>query len=257
MCHSEVPAGAAQVAAVRTQEVTIGRGPGERLPALLALPEATPAPGILVVNDVFGRSPFYERLAHSLAGEGYVALAPEYFFREGPLAEPTREAATARRERLDERRALDDLDAAAEWLRARDEVAGERIGVVGFCMGGTFVFDLAARRDDLAAVAYYGFPVNRRPSATSAPQPVDVAARMRGPILAHFAAEDAGVTLEDVETLRTKLREAEVDHVFHVYPGVGHGFLKASLDEPGSPGHDAAMLSWRRTLEFFRAHLSA
>src|SRR5438270_11277547 len=141
MCHPEVPAGT-RPPDVRTEEVAIDVGAGEKMPALLALPERTPAPAVLVVNDVFGRSEFYEHLTRRLAQAGFVGLDPEFFFREGALPEPTREAAMARRPKLDEARTLVDLGAAIDRLRARTDVNG-KIGTIGFCMGGTFVLGLA------------------------------------------------------------------------------------------------------------------
>jgi len=78
MCHPEVPAGT-KAPDVRTEEVQV-KVQGGAMPALLALPERTPAPGVVIVNDVFGRSPFYEHLAGRLAQAGYVALEAEFFF---------------------------------------------------------------------------------------------------------------------------------------------------------------------------------
>ena len=94
MCHPEVPVGA-PIPDVRVKDATIPVE-GGAMPGLLALPERRPAPGILIINDVFGRSPFYDQLARRLAQAGFVAATPEYFFREGSLPEPTREAAVAR-----------------------------------------------------------------------------------------------------------------------------------------------------------------
>src|SRR5438270_5966894 len=120
------------------------------MPGFLALPERTPAPGILILNDVFGRSPFYDNLARRLAQAGFVAVTPEYFFREGSLPEPTREAAMARAKRLDFKRWGRDMSAAIDWLRVRPEV-NRTVGTIGFCMGGTQVLLLSARRRDIEA----------------------------------------------------------------------------------------------------------
>ena len=78
MCHPEVPLGTVPPR-VRTEEVDIKLQTVERMPALLAYPDRTPAPAVLVVNDVMGRSPFYENLARRLAQAGYIALDPEFF----------------------------------------------------------------------------------------------------------------------------------------------------------------------------------
>ena len=150
---------------------------------------------------------------------------------------------------------LDDLDQAVEWLKARPEVSGERVGTIGFCMGGTLVLDLASSRTDLATVCYYGFPARRGDSPLSPPAPLEVADEMSGPILGHWGDQDAGVGMDNVRALDAKLSDAGVAHTFHVYSGLGHGFLKAFLDTKGAPGHDQACESWKRTLDFWREHL--
>jgi carboxymethylenebutenolidase len=245
MCHPEVPPGA-PIPDVLVKDAAIPVEDGV-MPALLALPERTPAPGILVINDVFGRSPFYDQLSRRLAQAGFVAVTPEYFFREGSLPEPTREAAVARAKRLDRKRWSRDMSAAIDWLRAQPQV--NAVGTIGFCMGGTQALLLAARRDDLAAtVSYYGFPADARTEAS----PIEVASKMRGPILGHWGDQDAGAGMENVETLRGALRAAGVEHEFLIYTGIGHGFLKASLEDQKTPGYEQSCASWRRTLEFYR-----
>lgn len=254
MCHPEVPPGT-PLPDVRVDDVAIDVGDG-RLPGILALPARTPAPGVLVVNDVFGLGDFYRHLTRRIAQAGYVALDVEYFFREGPVAPGDREAATARARRLDQLGTLDDLDQAATWLAARPEVAGARLGTIGFCMGGTLVLDLAASRDDLATVCYYGFPARRGDSPLSPPAPLEIASDLTGPILGHWGDQDAGVGMENVRALDTALTAAGVEHTFHVHPGFGHGFLKSLLDDETAPGHEVACESWKRTLDFWRRHLA-
>jgi carboxymethylenebutenolidase len=247
MCHPEVPAGA-PIPDVRVDEVTIPVEGGAAMPGLLALPERTPAPGILIVNDVFGRSPFYDQLARRLAQAGYVATTPEYFFREGALPEPTREAAMARAKRLDFKRWGRDMSAAIDWLLARQDVNGA-VGTIGFCMGGTMVLLLAARKEGIAAtVSYYGFPADARTDAS----PIELAPKMRGPMLGHWGDQDTGAGMDNVEQLRGALQKAGVEHELRIYPGIGHGFLKASLDDAKTPGYEQACTSWKLTLEFYR-----
>jgi carboxymethylenebutenolidase len=246
MCHPEVPAGTTPPD-VSTKELTISVADGA-MPAFVAFPERTPAPAVLVVNDVFGRSPFYEHIARRLAQGGFVAATPEFFFREGPLPEPTRDAAMARAKRLDFSRTAQDMSAALDWLRGRADTT-DAIGTIGFCMGGTIVLLLAARRADIAAsVCYYGFPADARTSA----RPIDLAAKMKGPILGLWGDQDAGVGMDNVATLDRQLTAAGVGHEFHIYPGLGHGFLKASLEEDSAPGYRQACESWTRTVAFLR-----
>ena len=251
MCHPEVPAGA-PIPDVRVEDAAIPVEDGT-MPGLIAFPQSLPAPGILVINDVFGRSPFYDQLARRLAQAGFVAVTPEYFFREGSLPEPTREAAMARAKQLDFKRWGLDMSAAIDWLRARSPDVNGTVGTIGFCMGGTQALLLSARRDDLAAtVSYYGFPADARTAAS----PLDLAPKMHGPILGHWGDQDEGVGLDNVEKLRAALDAAGVEHEFHIHRGVGHGFLKASLEDEKTPGYEQACTSWRRTLDFYRQRLA-
>lgn len=250
MCHPEVPEGTTPPD-VRFEEATIAVGDGA-MPAFVAFPERTPAPAVLVVNDVFGRSPFYEHIARRLAQAGFVAATPEFFFREGPLPEPTRDAAMARAKLLDFSRTVEDMSAALDWLHGRADTT-DKVGTMGFCMGGTIVLLLAARRRDLgASVCYYGFPADTRTSA----RPIDLAAKMKGPILGLWGDQDAGVGMDNVKQLDAALAAAGVEHEFHVYPGLGHGFLKASLEDESTPGYRQACGSWTRSIAFYRETLA-
>ena len=240
MCHPEIPAGQ-PVPDIRTREVTVAS-----MASLLAEPEGEPRGAVLVINDVFGRSPFYENLARRLATAGFVALDPEYFFRQGPLAQPTREAAMARRGRLDHAQAVVDLNAALDHLK--EKIGGGRLGTIGFCMGGTFVMQLAARRDDLASVCFYGFPGQLDPEERK---------RINGPLAGFWGDQDSGVGMDNVEQLRRELESGDVDHRITIYPGLGHGFMKASGLEPGGEGYDQACEAWTRTLDFFNERLAA
>lgn len=252
MCHPEVPAGTVPPK-VETQEVRI-RVEGGEMPALLALPDRSPARAVLVVNDVFGRSAFYEDLSRRVAQAGFVALDPEYFWREGAVPAGDRAASQARAQRLDQPRTLRDMDAALAWLRGNANVRG-RISTIGFCMGGTLVLDMAVSANVDATVCYYGFPANGG-EPPKPPRPLDHAARMRGPILGFWGDQDQGVGMDNVKALDEKLRTAKVAHEFHVYPGLGHGFLKAYLEDESTLGYQQACESWTRTLAFWREKLA-
>jgi carboxymethylenebutenolidase len=226
----------------------------EKMSALLCRPQTGAGAGVLVVADVFGRSPFYEDLTGRLALAGFTALLPDYFFRQGPLPEPTREAAMARREKLDQNQTLVDLSQAIDWLHLQPFAAGP-IGTLGFCMGGTLVLDLAAERDDLATVCYYGFPAGSALPG-GPPAPLTLADQMNGPLLGFWGDQDAGVGMENVERLAAALRARSVDFEHTIYPGLGHGFMAASKLDPAHDAYDAACRSWTRTIEFYRTHIA-
>lgn len=222
---------------------------------MLALPDrAAPgsAPAVLVVSDVFGRTPFYESLAARIATAGFEALLPDFFFRVGALPERTREAAMERRERLDEQRSLEDLRGALRWLRGR--AAGGRIGTVGFCMGGSYVLHLAASEHDLVSVCYYGFPAHALPSS---PSLIEQADRMTGPILGLWGDQDEGVGMDNVAALASRLAEHGVDFQHRVYPGLGHGFLARTEFDAANDAYEPACESWALSLDLWRQHLRA
>jgi carboxymethylenebutenolidase len=226
----------------------------EKMPALLCRPQTGAGAGVLVVADVFGRTPFYEDLAGRLALAGFTALLPDFFFRQGPLAEGTREAAMARRDLLDQNQTLVDLSQALDWLHLQPFAAGP-LGTIGFCMGGTLVLDLAAERDDLATVCFYGFPAGGA-GAIAPPAPLTLADQMNGPILGFWGDQDTGVGMENVEKLAAGLKARGVDFDYTVYPGLGHGFMAASRLDPEHDAYDAACRSWTRTIEFYRNHIA-
>lgn len=258
MCHPEVPAGQVTPQVTR-DEVNVSLPGGEQMPALLTRPEGGDGPAVLIVADIFGRSPFYEDLAARLAQAGFVALCPDYFFRQGPLPERTFEAAFARRARLNEKHLVADMSAAVDWLKGQEGVRGERVGTVGFCMGGTITLDLAAERGDVVTVSYYGFPAGAGAKATetSAPAPLAGSDRMQGPILGWWGDQDSNVGIENVEKLAEQLKSnPNATFEYKVYPGLGHGFLAASRFDPNSEAYEAACESWARTLDFYRQHLA-
>jgi dienelactone hydrolase len=239
-------------------EVEIPSTTGEAMPALLVhAPAGPPRPAVVIGGDITGaRNHFIDGIAHELGRAGFDALVPEFFFREGPLVEPDRAAVFARRAQLDDVRAIGDLGAAIDWVRGRDGAggAGGAVGVLGFCMGGTFALNLAATREDLVTVAYYGFPgPTPAPAGVQGPYPRDQVGTLRGPLLAFWGDQDDRAGREVIREYAAAA--AGEDREVVVYPGLDHGFLSTGWDV-GAEGHDAAMDSWDRTLALFEAHLT-
>lgn len=253
MCHPEVPEGELAPPTSRMEvEIPVG---AVKLPALLAYPDDAPRGAVLLLHDVFGRSPFYENLAARLALAGYAALLPDLFFREGPLPERTTEAASARRASADSRRLLQDALSAADWLSQR---YGSPVGTIGFCMGGSYALAMAAERSGLATVCYYGFP-GRAIHFTddpSGPTPIDLAPRMRGPMIGFWGDQDQGAGMDNVAAFAQAMERQDKDFEHHVYPGAGHGFFAASGLDPDNALYLQACDSWTRTLTFLRKHIS-
>ena len=180
---------------------------------------------VIVVQEAFGVNDYVAQVARDLAAEGWHAVAPEFFHRNGGGVVPYEGGMAGVLEKfagLDDAKVLDDLDAAIGLLH--DHGYDDRaIGVVGFCWGGRVSFLAAARRRLGAAVGFYGGGIvtARFPQF---PALVGEAPRLQTPWLGLFGDQDQSIPVEDVEALRTALEAAPVDHGVHRYQDAGHGF---------------------------------
>ena len=259
MCHPDFPAGRiALLAATDLLEVELPSGERMPLEVVAAEPrtESSSAgdstPSVVVIADIFGPSDFYRDLCARLSARGLRAVMPDFFFRQGPLEERTFEHALERRGRFDEAGALEDLRAAIAFARG----GSARVGVLGFCMGGTFALDLAALEPDLAVVAYYGFPVPQPTIASPPPAPLNLAAQMSGSILALWGDEDAAVGMENVAAFVEAMADSPAEFEHRIYPGLGHAFLaQADLDDPDAEDDPSA--SWRLAVDHLARQLGA
>jgi carboxymethylenebutenolidase len=220
---------------VRLTSATGGTG------AFVAWPEGhDPAPGIVVAHEWWGLNSQIRAMARRLAKEGYIAIVPDLY--HGKVADDP-ELAHELMRGLDENKAVTDLEAAAAWLRAQPRVGKQRIGVVGFCMGGRFSQLMALHSTQLsAAVMFYGRP-------ETDPQTL---AKLHVPLQAHFGAEDQGIGSDQTDALQAGLAKAGKPGEVYVYHGAGHAFMN---DTRPSYHPDAARLAWARTLQFFQKHL--
>jgi carboxymethylenebutenolidase len=233
----------------RSSTVSISVGGGQEMPGNRFLPEGTPRGNCVVLPDIFGVSPFYREISRRLANEGFATTLLDYFFREEPLSEGTREAAFARRAGMDEERALLDLNAAIEQV-----AQGGRLGLIGFCLSGQFVLDLCATRSDLAAVAFYPFPEGvAGPVRVPAPRPIDLTDRMSGPIISFWGTQDY-IPLEVIERFGRAMSTSCADYTARLYRGATHGFLLGLLTEDEA-NSAAARDAWLSTIEFLGTHV--
>jgi dienelactone hydrolase len=249
MCHTDVPPHE-RTPVVDRRETAIPLSTGEAMP-VLDVGEPSDPP-VLLIPDLFGRSAFYEHLAALLAASAFRVVLPEFFFRQGPLDDATRPAAFARRARLDEMRSLEDLRDAVRWLRGSQPDA--RVGVVGFCMGGTFALDLASTESRVVTAAFYGFPVHPEAVVSPPPAPMSLVASLRGPVLAFWGEEDETVGIDHVRRYVDAATAANPAFECEILPGLGHGFLaSAGLSDPD----DAAAATWQRTVSHLSRYLRA
>lgn len=219
------------------------------LPVFTAAPDWDSRGQVIIVSDIWGANVFYHDLARRLARAGFTAYLPNLFIRVGELSEQTHEAARARGARLSFPQALLDIRRLVSHVQERG-----KIGVVGFCMGGTLVMHLAAVERALSCgVIYYGFPANRNRTANRPIEPMGETALVNMPLLGFWGDQDQGVGMDNVAQYDRLLSTAHKAHEFHIYPGLGHGFL--TFDESAA-AYQGSRESWQRSEEFFGEHLA-
>lgn len=223
-------------------------------PAYLARPEGKgPFPSILLVSEVFGVHEHIRDLARRLAKLGYATIAPDYFYRGGDPAKAAnfdeiREIVM--KASADQQRA--DGLAAIAWLGQQGFADTARLGVTGFCWGGTVTWMMATEPAVKAGVAWYGRLKLSDPAAKDRWGPTENAAAIKAPVLGLYAENDRGIPLEDVEGMRAALAAAgNTTSTIIVYPGTEHGF---NADYRPSYNAEAAKAAWGEMLAWFRAN---
>lgn len=206
-----------------------------------------PGPALVLLPAVSGLNDYVLRRSRTLAAAGYTTLALDYY--DGQARPPMRDMAEilAAVAALDDTAVAESARAAAGHLADRPDVDGERIGIVGFCVGGALAMLAAAGEATVfrGVVSYYGQIRYGELTSTKPRDPLDVAAELTCPLLGHYGDEDHLIPQADVEELRRRTagRPAEV----YSYPGAGHAF-----DEDFRPVYRpvGATIAWTRTSAF-------
>jgi carboxymethylenebutenolidase len=231
----------------RTEEIETGDGP---MGAYVALPASGSGPGMLLIHEIFGVNDSVRDAAQRLAGAGYVALAPDLFWRTQPgLDLPNDDAGMkagmAAAQELDGELARADALAALAALRELPEVPAGRAGVLGFCFGGSMAWQVAAHGDPDVAVAYYGSAI---------PGALDLADRVTCPVLMHWGGADPFIPREQVDAVAAMAAGHErID--CHVHEGAGHAFDNHHAPAFHHPQAKAA--AWELTTAFLARELPA
>jgi carboxymethylenebutenolidase len=222
------------------------------MPAFLAEPsDGRRSPAVIVIIEAFGLVPSIESVVRRFAGEGYIALAPDLFYREIPNNTAAYDDVSHGMELMAKLvgrgpRFLEDLAASFDHLERMETVAPKRFGVIGFCMGGALTFAAACAFPDRVAAAapfYGGGIVNL----------LDQAHRITSPLYLFFGERDAFIPLDQVRQIETRLKELRKDFRLKIYPGADHGFLNEERTSVYDP--EAAADAWSEVLSFFGAHL--
>ncbi|KWD75298.1 dienelactone hydrolase family protein [Burkholderia ubonensis] len=212
----------------------------------LALPRRGKGPAVIIVQEIFGVNAHIRSVADQYAADGYVALAPDVFWRTQPRVELAYEGADRDKgiellRKTDVNLAVADIAAAADLLRTRPETGG-KVAAIGYCFGGRLAYLAAATGKIDAAVAYYGGGIQNA---------LDVAGKVTQPILFHYAENDHAIPLAAVDQVKAAFAGRD-NAAFHLYPGAEHGFNCA---ERASYHQRAAALAHGRTLTFLAEQL--
>lgn len=204
------------------------------------------------MQEAFGVNDHIDDVTRRVAAEGWLAVAPHLFHRTGDpkLGYEDMSQAMPYMSALRAEEILADIDTALAHL-AEAGISADRIGVVGFCMGGTIALATATRRDIGAAVTFYGGGVAEGRFGFDAL--IDEAPRLRAPWLGLYGDLDKGIAVDDVEQLRTAAASSGQTTEIVRYPDAGHGF---HCDQRADFHPASAEDAWRRTLDWFRRHLT-
>ncbi len=200
-----------------------------------------PRPGVVVIQEWWGLDHHIRSVTDRFAAEGFVALAPDLY--EGRVTDQPQEAMALLRGLSSEDGTARVLAAIAQ-LKGLARVQPKKVGVIGFCMGGSYALGVAVRSPDVGAAApFYGGNTG---------QFIDQVGRIQAPVLAVFGAEDQSIPLDVVERFRAALQSAGKAADVRVYSGAGHAFLN---DERPSYRAEQAADAWGRAVALFRENL--
>jgi len=228
--------------------------PDGEIPGYRATPATGgPFPVVLVVQEIFGVHEHIKDVCRRFAKQGFCAVAPELYARQGDVSKYTdyKQIFAEVVSKVPDAQVMADLDAAVAWAAKSSGGDAARVGVTGFCWGGRITWLYAAHSASLkAGVAWYGRLVGE-PTPLQPQYPIDVAAQLKAPVLGLYGGQDQGIPLADVEKMRAALAAAKSPSEIFVYPEAPHGF---HADYRPSFREADAKDAWRRCLEWFRKH---
>jgi carboxymethylenebutenolidase len=227
---------------------------GDRsIPVFVARPLTGRRATILVYSEVFGVHEWVKDICRRLAHLGYAAVAPDFFVRHGDPAKLT-DMGEIRKivAKAGDAQVTSDTAATLKWLKGQRWADPARLGVTGFCWGGSKVWLAAERFGDFkAGVAWYG-ALRARPEMGATAAPLTLVKSLKAPVLGLYGGKDQGIPLADVEAMRAALKAAgKAGSEIVVFPEAQHGFL---ADYRPSYDPAASKTAWSRMLGFFKQH---
>lgn len=229
-------------------EITVPSKDGGSFKAYMAMPAQTPAPVVIVIQEIFGVNKVMRDICDGLAAQGYIAVCPDLFWRIEPGIELT-DQSEAEWQRAFELFGLFDAEQGIEDLRATEHMfkghaqGTGKVGCIGYCLGGKLAFLMACHTNVGAAVSYYGVGLDELTGQ---------AVSIKKPVLLHIAEKDEFVPPRAQEKIKTDLDQNE-NVTIYSYPGCDHAFAReggAHYDE------QAAQLANQHTRDFLKQHLA-
>jgi carboxymethylenebutenolidase len=208
-------------------------------------PDGAPRPAVIVVQEWWGLNPNIKDIAGRFAREGYVAVAPDLYSRQGHKVATDPNTAAQLMGGLKKEDGIADLKATLAWIRGQKRTHGMKIGITGFCMGGTYAMLLPCESSEIAAAApFYGeIPAD------------DKIAQLGCPIFYAYDENDGWIQRKDVDRLAADLKKFHKSGEVKIYPGCSHGFFNDT--RPDVYNAAAAKDAWEHTLALFKKHLKS
>lgn len=208
----------------------------------LKLPPAGAGPGLIVLQEWWGINEHVRDVVDRFAKLGYVAFAPDLF--HGKMATKPSDAERLMMSLHIEQTAAD-LKAAIDSLLGMEEVHSEKLGIVGFCMGGQLALFAACKHPEIGAcIDFYGVHPNFKPDLTN----------LGCPLLGLFGEKDTFVCPDKVHDLSAALKEAKKTYTFHTFEGAGHAFFNDTREE--AYDEESAVHSWEMCKKFLNRHIT-
>lgn len=221
------------------------------IPAYRAMPTGPgPFPVILVVQEIFGVHEYIKDICRRLAKEGYMAIAPQMYARQGDVLKLSNiDEIRAIVAKVPDAQVMSDLDSAVDFAKLSGKADTTRLGITGFCWGGRITWLYAAHNAGVkAGVAWYGRLVGET-SPLTPKNPIDFATDLHAPILGLYGGEDQGIPVDSVEKMRAACKAAGKTCDIIVYPGAPHAF---HADYRPSYRAEPAKDGWSRLLGWFK-----
>ncbi len=232
------------VASIRETTVQYQSG-NVGMKAFVAAPQTKDKrPAILIVQEWWGLTEHIKDIARRYAAEGYVAIVPDLYSRLGHALPTDAGEAGKLMNTLKQEDGLTDLNATVAYLKSVPEVDAAKIGITGFCMGGSYALMLPCVSPEIkAAVPFYG----------QVPNPDTPIQKLACPVLYLYGEDDGWITKADVQRLAAALKKYNKAGEIKTYPGAPHAFFRDT--DPSVYRPEAARDAWARTKAFFKQHL--